>query len=378
MSTSLGTQWPDRHIVCDHRPYHISRDTFVDRVVCSALSDFHFTFRGKTIPFQHGQWTLPEGVLDFCQPPDHQTWFSHVRDAVVTPSGVVWNGSPLRFHERFGEWYLSDDSLAQCMQTKVAVDGPVINTLQPHSWSYCHWIMEALPKILYSNALGLSGKLIVDDTGFARKACWILGISPDRLIFQKRNDPSISASNVAVWNGIPFEEISLEAIELIRHAFGVKDREGDIGILIDRAFKPQTLWKRFARTLLRRQPLPVAPRTLTNQADVLTAVRSSFKNLRWEVFSSHTSFEDMLSMFSRARVIIGPHGAGLTNMLFSPRSIPVVELISSGNPCNFLVLSHCLSNMHRCLAVATESAHKDSPMTVSPHTIIGLLKELLS
>ena len=45
--------------------------------------------------------------------------------------------------------------------------------------------------------------------------------------------------------------------------------------------------------------------------------------------ASELSVADQIRAFSRARVIVGPHGAGLTNLVFAPRDALVVEIAST-------------------------------------------------
>ena len=45
--------------------------------------------------------------------------------------------------------------------------------------------------------------------------------------------------------------------------------------------------------------------------------------------ASELSVADQIRAFSRARVIVGPHGAGLTNLVFAPRGALVVEIVSA-------------------------------------------------
>ena len=75
-----------------------------------------------------------------------------------------------------------------------------------------------------------------------------------------------------------------------------------------------------------------------------TQVENVVKNLtdkfgfRYELFPDNPSpsVEDTMLMFYRARVIIGPHGAGLSNMLFSRPGTVVIEVIC--NPPNVCYL----------------------------------------
>ena len=68
-------------------------------------------------------------------------------------------------------------------------------------------------------------------------------------------------------------------------------------------------------------------RTLQNEAEVeLAAARLGFTIVRAE---DH-SFDDQIALFSRARVVIGPHGAGITNTVFAPPGCLVCDFFPTG------------------------------------------------
>jgi hypothetical protein len=61
------------------------------------------------------------------------------------------------------------------------------------------------------------------------------------------------------------------------------------------------------------------------------------------------SFIDQVKLFSTAEMVIAPHGAGLTNIIFSPTNLMVVELFNSWyTPCYF-ALSAALNFRYGCL-----------------------------
>lgn len=47
-----------------------------------------------------------------------------------------------------------------------------------------------------------------------------------------------------------------------------------------------------------------------------------------KTFNGSESFEKQRRLFSRAKIFIGPHGAGFSNLVFTSRPIPVVELVT--------------------------------------------------
>lgn len=49
-------------------------------------------------------------------------------------------------------------------------------------------------------------------------------------------------------------------------------------------------------------------------------------------FFGDGSVESQLKMFATASAIVGPHGAGLSNMVVSPLRTPVLEIAATGCP----------------------------------------------
>ena len=72
-------------------------------------------------------------------------------------------------------------------------------------------------------------------------------------------------------------------------------------------------------------------RALLNEEEVLTTLRTVYPDLEWHVFDI-PSIEDTVDLFSKAAIIVGPHGAGMTNMLFSSTGIPVIEFMPLEQP----------------------------------------------
>jgi capsular polysaccharide biosynthesis protein len=77
--------------------------------------------------------------------------------------------------------------------------------------------------------------------------------------------------------------------------------------------------------------------------------------LEWVVFDV-LSFADTVTIFSSAAIIVAPHGAGLTNMLFSDSGIPIIEFMSLQNPniC-YWHLSELLKNKYYMIPCITEN-----------------------
>ncbi|MGI8424385.1 MAG: glycosyltransferase 61 family protein [Chloroflexota bacterium] len=65
------------------------------------------------------------------------------------------------------------------------------------------------------------------------------------------------------------------------------------------------------------------PRRVANEADVIRALRP----LGFEVVhAERLTFAEQIRLFSEAAVVIGPHGSGMTNVLFAEELV-LIELV---------------------------------------------------
>ena len=93
-------------------------------------------------------------------------------------------------------------------------------------------------------------------------------------------------------------------------------------------------------------------RSIINHDELLDFLQKKY-SLEWKVFDK-LPFKETTELFSKASMIVAPHGAGLTNMLFSPANITIIEIMDKYNPnvC-YWHLSEMLNNMHYILPIPT-------------------------
>jgi capsular polysaccharide biosynthesis protein len=77
--------------------------------------------------------------------------------------------------------------------------------------------------------------------------------------------------------------------------------------------------------------------------------------IEWKVFDT-LPFKETTELFSKASMIVAPHGAGLTNMLFSPSSLTIIEIMDKNDPnvC-YWHLSEMLHNNHYILPIECQT-----------------------
>jgi capsular polysaccharide biosynthesis protein len=97
-------------------------------------------------------------------------------------------------------------------------------------------------------------------------------------------------------------------------------------------------------------------RSILNHDELLEFLQKKY-SLEWKVFDT-LPFKETTELFSKVSVIVAPHGAGLTNMLFSPSNITIIEIMDKNDPnvC-YWHLSEMLGNKHYILPIATTNGN---------------------
>ena len=92
-----------------------------------------------------------------------------------------------------------------------------------------------------------------------------------------------------------------------------------------------------------------ALRTLRNFDEIYDGLMERFPDEKFVCFDS-MSLDKTVALFQRAKLIIGVHGAGLTNMVFATKGISVIEIFPAdlANAC-YWHLSWILGNKHKIL-----------------------------
>jgi capsular polysaccharide biosynthesis protein len=195
---------------------------------------------------------------------------------------------------------------------------------------YYHWMFDVLPRLQVLMTSGVAyERLIVNGvTAFQRESLDRLGIRhlavepsidgqlvPDVLVL-----PSLAA---------PMHAMTLEACTFLRDTF------------------------------LPSGPSPTADRLIyVSRGDALTRrvvnepeLIATLERFGFSVVSlAGLSVVDQAALFARARMVIGPHGAGFTNLVFAQRGrARLLELFSSGYHCG------CFSHLCSVMGLAYDS-----------------------
>ncbi|NER07936.1 MAG: glycosyltransferase family 61 protein, partial [Okeania sp. SIO3C4] len=184
--------------------------------------------------------------------------------------------------------------------------------------NYYHWMLALLPKIGLLRESGINfksiGKFVVSSQSerpFQRETLEILGIPSDRIV-ESLKYPYIKAKTLIVpklfANMGEFGTIPKWGYEFIKKEF-IK-----LGI--------QKNSEAFNGVYISRQDAPT--RRVINESEVVNFL-SKF-GIKSVTLTSMSVIEQA-SLFAGAKVVVAPHGAGLTNLLFCRQGTKVIELI---------------------------------------------------
>jgi capsular polysaccharide biosynthesis protein len=119
-------------------------------------------------------------------------------------------------------------------------------------------------------------------------------------------------------------------------------------------------------------------RSVANHDELVHAISREFPNVHVDVFadSQLPDFARTVRLFYSAKVIIAPHGAGLSNLMLATRHAVVIEfVIAPPNAC-YLDLARELGNEYH--AVYGHSRSESTPMHVNVQEVVLLAKQALN
>ena len=218
--------------------------------------------------------------------------------------------------------------------------------------NYYHWLVEALPRLdLYERSgLPIDRFYAPIHQRFQRETLALLGISRDRIVPATR-------------------QAHLAPARLVASSFHGSLSRTKADFLFRRFTDRIGLWAGPApRIFIARR----GPRSIVNEREVLRALQPlGFVGCRLETMP----LADQVALFHRAECVVGPHGAGLTNLLFCRSGTPVIEIGTPYRPwaCFYEIAHHRGLDYHLHMASPTRVRHfnpqsgvGDSDLRVDP------------
>lgn len=192
-------------------------------------------------------------------------------------------------------------------------------------WSvgnYYHWMVDTLPRLLLLKQYYPDCRLLVPENlpAYARETAAIFGFN--RFLPFKQGSigaiQNLAVSGYAATSGYQDAPMIRAVRKKVLQSFGIQSPSGGRRIYVSRS----------------RQHM----RRLLNEADI----RPLLQQYKFEtVFFEDMTFEEQVRVMHEASVLVGVHGANLTNMLFMGAKTTVVELMYMNkvekvfNPCYY-------------------------------------------
>ena len=205
------------------------------------------------------------------------------------------------------EWFV-----VSCPETSWTMDEPVVLLGTDGAINYSHWLTRHALKLALVEQAGIPSSVpfLINENpcAYQRDLLGLVGIPDDRLKPVPRGIV------------VRFREL-IVPVQLRNHAkmrLGIDWLRNRLGKLIEPAAQ--------ARDLLFISRRDAKNHALLNEAEIERELaRRGFRT----TVLSEMSFADQVRSFSRARAIVGPHGAGLTNLIFAPPGAAVVEITNT-------------------------------------------------
>lgn len=227
-------------------------------------------------------------------------------------------------------------------------DASLINVYYPWGYGFYHLLTEVIPNVLEINK---PHDIYLTHCSFGEAIIRWFDISNNLIYKVDKEDYKSEIVQPIVECGVP----SLRKIQLLR---AVAERKltfsPSIGILI------------FRREALRR---------ILNIKSTFEMLKELFPDMEWVIFDT-MSIDKAAELFSRAKIIFAPHGAGLTNTIFCPTGTLIYELmpVEKPNLCYYHI-SEMLGHKHYIIPHETKTQQQ---FAVNTARVSKLIKESLN
>ena len=270
-------------------------------------------------------------------------------------TAIFWNGYAFFFDAAGGFIRKCSDQLPVTLMNGLIKDllkeAPLLHAIPGVSayigdrfrgGNYCHWILDWLPRLLLCERAGPFENIVDVELkhDFMRESLAFLGYQDKTII--------AGGHSACVWRFetllVPDSTSSGKIRTIINFLKGISTPQRKLYHPMLHCHPDLLQWWRSkcpARKPHRKLYIPrTNKRVVLNEADLLDLLDD------FESFDpGQHSFTKQMKIFSEAKMVVGAHGAGLTNLLFAPEGCRVLELFPhKGGSAAFFCLATALNH----------------------------------
>ncbi|PPS43391.1 DUF563 domain-containing protein [Chroococcidiopsis sp. TS-821] len=263
---------------------------------------------------------------------------------------------------------------ALVIKSFLAENTPEIDTacslINAWSQNYWHWIIDCLTRLegieFYQQQTGIKPKLIIDahPTAWQIDSLKLLGYQPEDCIQWNKSRLRVKKLIISSFRRHYDKVYSVEAPSASRW---LRERMLSNLTKTNRHFSSRIF-------ISRRQ---AQGRRIINEDDVI-ATLANFGFVAYVL--EEMNFDDEVRLFAQATMVVAPHGAGITNIIFA-QNLTLIELFGvSVSPC-FANLARGLGFQYgylQCYSPYTALRYHDSDMVVNTMQLKKLLVQMLA
>lgn len=239
--------------------------------------------------------------------------------------------------------------------------------------NYWHWFIDTLTRLEgvreYEQKTGQKAKLIVRENlrSWQRESLRLLGFSPDDFV---------------PWNGrylkvkkLVVPSFRRATVEGKYHGLASPSSCRWVGQTIAANVPPQTSGPELSQRIFISRKNAWGRRIINEDEIMKRLAPLGFKAYVLE----ELSFEDEVRLLANAELVVGPHGSGLTNMIFS-KAPKIVEIFGSKLEASFFYLSSGLGFKHGCMICNSPEAQgtqQKNDIYVDIDRLVALIETML-